>query len=376
MCSNRSIAFRSPSLGQVLTAARHGRFATKLAIFNLLQVSVGNVFPCLHRPSSSTLHGRRVVGLSSLSSVSPMTRPAGLLSFHDKRCMRTTECASLGIATLDSARSWRLAKRRFPVVLMISHESVGASFHGLRVSLLDWFLFFRHLLYSFPCLRWSGCLFLPIHPVGTSLVSRTCDLSRCPLFRSSILRLSRWTSSWCVCFDFRRSCLGLDFPSIFFLPLSPPSVSVSVSVSRDGFAPDRPSFDSRSSFGSVPSSERDDWGSFGSLDPVWVRSLPISLGTVRFQPVWFGRDGGRPSAKEQLGRPLPTQPWEHRCVQVPAPFPRDGQPIPHRGRRGHNPKTRASPTGHAARVREERSKEKGKEGKTCPENSKRGSDGS
>lgn len=199
-----------------------------------------------------------------------------------------------------------------------------------------------------------------------------------PLFRSSILRPSRWTSSCGVCFDFRRSCLGLDFPSIFFLPLSPPSVSVSVSVSisRDGFVPDRPSFDSQSSIGSVPSSERDDWGSFGSLDPVWVRSLPISLGSVRFQPVWFGRDGGRPSAKEQLGRPLPTQPWEHRCVQVPAPLPRDGQPIPHRGRRGHHPKTRTSPTGHAARVREERSKEKGKEGKTCPENSKRGSDGS
>jgi len=42
-----------------------------------------------------------------------------------------------------------------------------------------------------------------------------------PFFRSSILRLSRWTSSCGVCFDFRRSCLGLDFPSIFSLSLSP-----------------------------------------------------------------------------------------------------------------------------------------------------------
>lgn len=197
-------------------------------------------------------------------------------------------------------------------------------------------------------------------------------LSHCFVPRSSVLPVGRRRVVCALIFDVR--VWVWIFPPFFFLSLSLPSVSVS--ISRDGFVPDRPSFDSQSSIGSVPSSERDDWGSFGSLDPVWVRSLPISLGSVRFQPVWFGRDGGRPSAKEQLGRPLPTQPWEHRCVQVPAPLPRDGQPIPHRGRRGHHPKTRTSPTGHAARVREEGSKEKGKEGKTCPENSKRGSDGS
>lgn len=198
-------------------------------------------------------------------------------------------------------------------------------------------------------------------------------LSHCFVPRSSVLPVGR-----------RRVVCALIFDVRVWVWIFPPFFFLSLSLSPIGFGFDFAGWvRARSPFLRFPVVDRfcpvERKGRLGKL-----RFIGSGLGSILAhlpwkRPIstcWFGRDGGRPSAKEQLGRPLPTQPWEHRCVQVPAPLPRDGQPIPHRGRRGHHPKTRTSPTGHAARVREERSKEKGKEGKTCPENSKRGSDGS